>query len=231
MARAKLAARRRGARAGEAPALAGRPVIIGISGGTGSGKTTVALRVADALLDESVIILHHDSYYRDRAGVPHADLVRHNFDHPESFDTPLFVEHLRRLLSGKAIEKPIYDFKTHKRQKKTERVAPAHVILVEGILVLESEALREMMDIRIYVEADDDERFIRRLRRDIAERGRTVESAIEQYMGTVKPMHLEFVAPSKRYADIIIPGGGYNTIAVDLLVTKIRDILAASAPR
>jgi len=208
-----------------------RPVIIGISGGTGSGKTTVALRVADALIDESVIILHHDSYYRDRAGVPHSELVRHNFDHPEAFDTPLFVEHLRRLLAGKAIEKPIYDFKTHKRQKKTERVAPAHVILVEGILVLESEALREMMDIRIYVEADDDERFIRRLRRDIAERGRTVESAIEQYMGTVKPMHLEFVAPSKRYADIIIPGGGYNTIAVDLLVTKIRDILAASKAR
>jgi uridine kinase len=160
-----------------------------------------------------------------------SDLARHNFDHPESFDTALFVEHLRDLLMGRSIEKPVYDFKSHRRLKQTERVDPAHVILVEGILVLENEALRGMMDIRLYVEADDDERFIRRLRRDITERGRSVDSAIEQYMGTVKPMHLEFVAPSKRYADIIIPGGGYNSIAIDLLVTKIRDILAVSKAR
>ncbi len=231
MAKSKPATPGRRPKARDHRARTSRPVIIGISGGTGSGKTTVATQVAGALIDESVMILHHDSYYQDRAGIPHSELARHNFDHPEAFDTALFVEHLRRLLAGKAIEKPIYDFKTHKRQKKTERVNPAHVILVEGILVLENQALREMMDIRIYVEADDDERFIRRLRRDIAERGRTVESAIEQYMRTVKPMHLEFVAPSKRYADIIIPGGGYNTIAVDLLVTKIRDILAASTAR
>jgi uridine kinase len=208
-----------------------RPVIIGISGGTGSGKTTVARQVANALLDESVIILHHDSYYHDRSGVMQSDLARHNFDHPEAFDTALFVEHLRDLLMGRSIEKPVYDFKSHRRLKQTEPVAPAHVILVEGILVLENEALRGMMDIRLYVEADDDERFIRRLRRDITERGRSVDSAIEQYLGTVKPMHLEFVAPSKRYADIIIPGGGYNSIAIDLLVTKIRDILAVSKAR
>jgi uridine kinase len=208
-----------------------RPVIIGISGGTGSGKTTVARQVANALLDESVIILHHDSYYHDRSGIMQSDLARHNFDHPESFDTALFVEHLRDLLMGRSIEKPVYDFKSHRRLKQTERVDPAHVILVEGILVLENEALRGMMDIRLYVEADDDERFIRRLRRDITERGRSVDSAIEQYMGTVKPMHLEFVAPSKRYADLIIPGGGYNSIAIDLLVTKIRDILAVSKAR
>lgn len=205
-----------------------RPVVIGIAGGTGSGKTTVAKTVASNLRDESVIIIHHDSYYRDHPEIPQSEKARLNYDHPEAFDTGLLVGHLRELLSGRPIERPVYDFRTHRRSPKGETVKPAHVILLEGILVLDDEALREMMDIRIYVEADDDERLIRRLRRDIAERGRTVEAAIEQYLDTVKPMHLEFVAPSKRYADIIIPGGGYNTIAIDLLVTKIRDILVAS---
>jgi uridine kinase len=202
-----------------------RPVIIGISGGTGSGKTTVAKRVAHALADESVIILHHDSYYHDQSRIPRTERALLNYDHPAAFDTPLLRRHLERLLDGRPIRKPIYEFKTHSRRKERETVKPAHVVLLEGILVLEDEGLRGMMDIKIYVEADDDERFIRRLKRDIEDRGRTVESAIEQYMATVKPMHLEFVAPSKRYADIIIPGGGFNTIAVDLLVTKVRHIL------
>jgi uridine kinase len=200
-------------------------VIIGISGGTGSGKTTVAKQVAASLQDESVIIIHHDSYYHDQAKIPRTERACLNYDHPEAFDTPLLVRHVERLLAGKPIQKPVYDFRTHTRSPEREAVKPADVILLEGILVLDDEQLRRMMDIRIYVEADDDERFIRRLRRDIDERGRTAESAIEQYLDTVKPMHLEFVAPSKRYADIIIPGGGYNEIAIDLLVTKIRDVL------
>jgi uridine kinase len=212
-------------------APSGRPVVIGVSGGTGSGKTTVAKQVAYSLQEESVVILHHDSYYRDHSDLPRSERAQLNYDHPQAFDTPLLIRHLAQLLKGRAIQKPIYDFTAHRRSKRTEPVKSAHVILVEGILVLEDETLREMMDIRIYVEADDDERFIRRLRRDIAERGRTVESAIQQYLDTVKPMHLEFVAPSKRYADLIIPGGGYNTIAIDLLATKIRDVLAASAAR
>jgi len=216
------------ARAGAPPH---RPVIIGISGGTGSGKTTVAKQVASSLQDESVIIIHHDSYYHDRARIPRTERARLNYDHPEAFDTPLLVKHVERLLAGQPIQKPIYDFKTHTRSPRRETVKPADVILLEGILVLDDERLRRMMDIRIYVEADDDERFIRRLHRDIEVRGRTVESAIEQYLDTVKPMHLEFVAPSKRYADIIIPGGGYNEIAIDLLVTKIRDVLGVGKPR
>lgn len=202
-----------------------RPVIIGISGGTGSGKTTVAKQVAASLQDEGVIIIHHDSYYHDQTRIPRTDRERLNYDHPAAFDSPLLIKHLDRLLSGKPIQKPIYDFRTHTRSRERETVRPADVILLEGILVLDDETLRAMMDIKIYVEADDDERLIRRLTRDIEERGRTVGSAIEQYLETVKPMHLEFVAPSKRYADIIIPGGGYNEIAIDLLVTKIRDVL------
>lgn len=208
-----------------------RPVIIGISGGTGSGKTTVAKQVARSLQEESVMILHHDSYYHDQSKIPRTDGARLNYDHPAAFDTAILTRHLVRLLDGKPIRKPIYEFKTHSRLRERDTVKPAHVVLLEGILVLEDEGLRGMMDIKIYVEADDDERFIRRLKRDIDDRGRSVESAIEQYLETVKPMHLEFVAPSKRYADIIIPGGGYNTIAVDLLVTKIRHILATGSVR
>jgi uridine kinase len=226
----KRAAPRNSARA-RAGARPHRPVIIGLSGGTGSGKTTVAKQVASSLEDESVIIIHHDSYYHDQAKIPRTERARLNYDHPEAFDTPLLVKHVERLLAGQPIQKPIYDFTTHTRAPRRETVKPADVILLEGILVLDDERLRRMMDIRIYVEADDDERFIRRLHRDIEERGRTVESAIEQYLDTVKPMHLEFVAPSKRYADIIIPGGGYNEIAIDLLVTKIRDVLGVGKPR
>lgn len=220
-------------RGGHPPAVPNdrRPVIIGVSGGTGSGKTTVAKQVAYSLREESVIILHHDSYYHDQSKIPRTERSRLNYDHPAAFDSALLTRHLERLLEGKPIQKPVYDFKTHTRLAQRETVKPAHVVLVEGILVLDDETLREMMDIKIYVEADDDERFIRRLNRDITDRGRTVESAIEQYLDTVKPMHLEFVAPSKRYADIIIPGGGYNSIAVDLLVTKIRHILASVGPR
>lgn len=200
-------------------------IIIGIGGGTGSGKTTVAKEVRKHFPGESVIILHHDSYYLDRSDLPMVDRDNINYDHPDSFDTKLLIEHLRDLRSGQAIEQPLYDFDTHTRRADTQTVRPARIVLLEGILVLASSILRELMDIKLYVDTDADERFIRRLKRDIVERGRDVDHVIEQYLRTVRPMHLQFVEPSKRYADVIIPEGGLNLVAVDLIVTKIRDVL------
>ncbi len=202
------------------------PIIIGIGGGTGSGKTTVAREVRKHFPEQSVVILHHDSYYLDRSDLPPASRESINYDHPDSFDNELLLLHLNELRSGRAIEKPIYDFETHTRRKETITVRPARIILLEGILVLAEEVLRESMDIKLYVDTDADERFIRRLRRDIADRGRTVDQVIDQYLKTVRPMHLQFVETSKRYADVIIPEGGQNRVAVDLIVTKARDILA-----
>jgi uridine kinase len=202
------------------------PIIIGIGGGTGSGKTTVAREVRKHFPEESVVILHHDSYYVDRSDLPPASREDINYDHPDSFDNELLLFHLNELRSGRPVEKPIYDFETHTRRKETITVRPARIILLEGILVLAEDALRESMDIKLYVDTDADERFIRRLRRDIADRGRTVDQVIEQYLKTVRPMHLQFVETSKRYADVIIPEGGQNRVAVDLIVTKARDILA-----
>ncbi len=202
------------------------PIIIGIGGGTGSGKTTVAREVRKHFPEESVVILHHDSYYVDRSDLPPASRENINYDHPDSFDNELLLFHLNELRGGRPVEKPIYDFETHTRRKETITVRPARIILLEGILVLAEDALRESMDIKLYVDTDADERFIRRLRRDIADRGRTVDQVIEQYLKTVRPMHLQFVETSKRYADVIIPEGGQNRVAVDLIVTKARDILA-----
>jgi uridine kinase len=202
------------------------PIIIGIGGGTGSGKTTVAREVRKHFPEESVVILHHDSYYVDRGDLPPASRENINYDHPDSFDNELLLFHLNELRGGRPVEKPIYDFETHTRRKETITVRPARIILLEGILVLAEDALRESMDIKLYVDTDADERFIRRLRRDIADRGRTVDQVIEQYLKTVRPMHLQFVETSKRYADVIIPEGGQNRVAVDLIVTKARDILA-----
>jgi uridine kinase len=203
------------------------PIVIGIGGGTGSGKTTVAKQVRKHFPEESVVIVHHDSYYVDRGDLPPSSREKINYDHPDSFDNDLLIAQLSDLRGGKAIEKPIYDFETHTRRKDTITVRPARIILLEGILVLSEDVLRETMDIKLYVDTDADERFIRRLRRDISDRGRTVDQVIEQYLKTVRPMHLQFVETSKRYADVIIPEGGLNLVAVDLIVTKVRDILAA----
>jgi uridine kinase len=205
------------------------PVVIGIGGGTGSGKTTVANEVSRHFPEESVVIVHHDSYYLDRSHLTAGERVAINYDHPDAFDNDLLVEHLKILKEGRPIEKPVYDYDTHTRRSESITVRPARIVLLEGILVLASSRLRELMDIKLYVDTDADERFIRRLRRDILERGRTADQVIDQYLKTVRPMHLQFVEPSKRYADIIIPEGGLNVVAVDLIVTKVGDILARHA--
>lgn len=205
------------------------PIIIGIGGGTGSGKTTVAKEVRKHFPEESVVTLHHDSYYLDRGDLSMGEREMINYDHPDSFDNELLIAHLRALREGNPIEKPIYDFETHTRRRETIKVRPARIILLEGILVLAEDQLRSIMDIKLYVDTDADERFIRRLRRDTVDRGRTMDQVIDQYLKTVRPMHLQFVETSKRYADVIIPEGGQNVVAVDLITTKVRDILAAHA--
>ena len=199
-------------------------VIIGIAGGTGSGKTTVALRVQEAAPGKTVQIIHHDSYYHDNSNLSLKDRAKINYDHPNAFDTELLVEHLKILKNGEAVDVPVYDYSIHSRLPETRRVEPADIIFVEGILVLESEALRDLMDIRLYVGVDADERFIRRLKRDIRDRGRSVESVIEQYMKVVRPMHQQFVNPTKKYAHLIIPRGGFNQVAIDLIAAKIMAI-------
>jgi uridine kinase len=204
-----------------------RVLIIGVAGGTGSGKTTVAERVKESIAHGDVVLLHHDSYYLDRSHLPLREREALNYDHPSAFENRLLLEHLRALRRGEAVEVPIYDFRTHTRSPKTERIESARIVLLEGILVLEDSQVREMMDIRLFIDTDADIRFIRRLRRDVEERGRTPESVIKQYLEVVRPMHLQFVESSKRHAHVVIPEGGYNRVAIDLIVTKIRDILAA----
>lgn len=199
-------------------------MVIGICGGTGSGKTTVARHILDALRDR-IVYLQQDHYYKDLSHLPLEERHRLNFDHPDAVDLGMMVEHLGRLRAGKPIECPVYDFTRHVRRPESVRVEPKPAILVEGILVFSNEALRSLMDIKIFVDTDADLRFLRRLRRDIEERGRTVESVIRQYLETVRPMHLQFVEPSKRYADLIIPEGGFNTVGVDLVVEKIKSLL------
>ncbi len=202
------------------------PVVIGIAGGTGSGKTSVALKLKSYFPHARVVLLHHDSYYHDNGHLPPAAREKINYDHPEAFQTDLLIEHLDRLRAGESIVQPRYDYESHSRLPEGTPLAPGDIILLEGILVLEHEALRRRMDIRIYIDADPDERFIRRLQRDIRNRERTVASIVEQYQQTVRPMHLRFVEPSKRYADLIVPEGVHNVVAIDLLVAKIRDELA-----
>ncbi len=202
-----------------------KPIIIGVAGGTGSGKTTVVQEIIRNLGNDQVTVIQHDSYYRDRSHIPPAERESINYDHPDALETSLLVRHLEELCSGRAVEIPIYDFTTHTRKSATKTVYPKKVIIVEGILILVDEALRDLMDIKVFVDTDDDTRFIRRLQRDLSERGRTLESVIQQYMSTVKPMHMEFVEPSKRYADLLVPEGGYNQVAVDVLVAKIKAII------
>jgi len=201
------------------------PIVIGVCGGTGSGKTTVVQVILERVGAERIAYIQHDSYYRDQSHLPLEERARVNYDHPDSLETELLVKHVRQLLAGQAVEVPIYDFTTHTRTRRTHRVEPRRVILVEGILIFAEPELRDLMDVKIYVDTDADIRFIRRLQRDIAERGRTMESVIEQYLSTVRPMHLEFVEPSKRYADVIIPEGGFNEVALDMVVARVMEMV------
>jgi uridine kinase len=206
-------------------------MIIGICGGTGSGKTTVARRILENVSDEQVVYLAQDSYYRNLGDMPLELRHQINFDHPDAFDSDLFVNHVRALRAGEPIEMPLYDYTIHTRMKETQRIEPKPVTIVEGILVLADPVLRELMDVKIFVDTADDLRFIRRLQRDVAERGRSVESVIRQYLETVRPMHLQFVEPSKRYADVVIPEGGYNEVGIDLISGKIRTLLQKEMAR
>lgn len=201
------------------------PLVIGIAGGSGSGKTTVAQEILQRVGPARIAFLQHDSYYKDLSGLPPTQRAAVNFDHPNSLETDLLAQHIAALRDGKAVEVPIYDFSTHSRTDRTFTVQARGVILVEGILIFTEAALREMFDVKIFVDTDSDIRFIRRLERDLAERGRTTESVIKQYQSTVRPMHLEFVEPSKRYADVIIPEGGFNTAALDMVVARIESLL------
>lgn len=203
-------------------------LIIGISGGTGSGKTTVANRILETVKASEVVFIQQDSYYRNLKDLPLDFRQVANFDHPDALDNDLLVNHIRKLTAGEAIELPIYDFKTHTRLTETRAVEPKRIVIVEGILIFADPRLLEQLDIKVFVDTPDDIRFIRRLRRDIAERGRTIESVIEQYIVTVRPMHMQFVEPSKRYADVIIPEGGHNLVSIDLISGKIRERLASA---
>jgi uridine kinase len=202
------------------------PLVIGVAGGSGSGKTTVVRRIVESIGDDQVTVLEHDRYYRDGNDLPLAERAALNYDHPDSLETDLLVRHLLTLRSGQDVEVPVYDFSQYARQRATETFLARRAIIVEGILIFTDAALRALMDVKVFVDTDDDIRFIRRLERDISERGRSVQSVVEQYLGTVKPMHLEFVEPSKRYADIILPQGGHNTVAIDMLLTLIRSLTA-----
>jgi uridine kinase len=204
--------------------------VIGVAGGSGSGKTTVVRRIVDSLGPEQVTLLDHDRYYRDRNDLRLEERAALNYDHPDALETDLLVRHVRELKSGKPVDVPQYDFTRHARLSETETFQPRRALIVEGILVFTDAALRDLMDIKVFVDTDSDTRFIRRLQRDVAQRGRTMESVIDQYQSTVKPMHLEFVEPSKRYADVIIPLGGHNTVAVDLLLTMLRSVAKPVAP-
>jgi uridine kinase len=206
-----------------------RPFLIGIAGGTGSGKTTVARRIFDSLHLDAAVFIDHDAYYRDLLHLSLEQRAAVNFDHPDSLDNDLLVRHLQALLAGEAIEKPVYDFARHTRAPETVRVESRDVILVDGILLFAEPRLRELFDLRIFVDADPDVRFIRRLRRDLDERGRSLDSVIEQYLTTVRPMHFEFVEPTKRWADVIIPRGGQNRAGIDVVAARIRERLAEKA--
>jgi uridine kinase len=201
------------------------PLIIGIAGGSGSGKTTVAQSILQRVGPERISFLQHDAYYKDLSGLPPVQRAEVNFDHPNSLETELLIEHVKQLHESLPVEVPIYDFSTHSRTDRTYTVQPRGVVLVEGILIFAEAALRALFDVKIFVDTDADLRLIRRLERDISERGRTTESVIKQYLTTVRPMHLEFVEPSKRYADVIIPEGGFNTAALDMVVARIETML------
>ncbi|WP_291580807.1 uridine kinase [Clostridium sp. UBA6640] len=202
-----------------------RPVLIGITGGTGSGKSTIAKEIYKSFGEDCIAMIEQDSYYKDQSHLTSEERVKTNYDHPDAFDTKLLVEQLNKLVNGEAVEKPIYDFEIHNRVKETVKVESRDIIILEGILVLQEEILRDMLDIKIYVDTDPDVRFIRRMVRDVKERGRTIDSVITQYLTVVKQMHEQFTENTKRYADIIIPEGGQNKVAIDIITANIKQIL------
>lgn len=202
-----------------------RPVVLGVAGGSGSGKTTVVQAIVSDLTDVEVSLVHHDSYYRDFTDLTPSERNEINFDHPDALETELLVEHLETLRSGSPIETPVYDFRRHRRTERTRRVEPTPIVIVDGILVFAVPELRALMDIKVFVDTDADVRLVRRLRRDVEERGRSVESVLRQYERTVRPMHLEFVEPSRRHADVIIPEGGRNRVAVEMLTSRLGALL------
>lgn len=203
----------------------GNPVLIGVAGGSGSGKTTVAKELYRQFQNDSVTMIEQDSYYKDQSHLSPEERALTNYDHPFAFDNDLLLAHLQELMQGKAIQKPIYDFKVHNRKPEQIQVDPKDVIILEGMLILEDERIRNLMDIKVFVDTDADVRIARRIVRDIEERGRSLDSVVTQYLTVVRPMHLQFIEPTKRYADVIIPEGGYNRVALDLLSTKIGNIL------
>ncbi|MGY3814839.1 uridine kinase [Globicatella sulfidifaciens] len=202
-----------------------RPIVIGVSGASGSGKSSVSKRILEIFSEMSILVLQQDFYYKDQTHLPFEERLKTNYDHPLAFDNNLFIEHLEKLMKGETIDKPVYDFANHTRSTETIHQEPRDVIIVEGILILDDKRVRDLLDIKIYVDTDSDICLARRILRDINERGRTVDSVINQYVEVVKPMFHQFVEPTKRYADIIIPEGGYNQVAIDLLATKVRSIL------
>ena len=206
--------------------MSNRPVLIGVAGGSGSGKTTVVRRIIEALGGaDDVAVIHHDSYYRDASSLPPEERAGINYDHPDSLETELLIRHLEGLLEGEAVDVPVYDFTNHVRLDRTQRVEPRPAIILDGILILWDPRLRELMDVRLFVDADADVRLARRLRRDVQERGRSPQSVLDQYMETVRPMHLEFVEPSKRYADVILPRGGHNKVGVQMVVASVKGVI------
>lgn len=209
--------------------MRGAPVVIGVAGGSGSGKTTVVRSIVESLGADQVTVLEHDRYYRDRGDLRLEERAALNYDHPDSLETDLMVRHVAALKRGEPVEVPTYDFARYCRLPATETAVPRSAIIVEGILIFTDAALRQMMDVKVFVDTDADTRLIRRLQRDMSERGRTVQSVIEQYTSTVKPMHLDFVEPSKRYADVIVPQGGHNAVAIDMLLTLIRSMSGKGA--
>jgi uridine kinase len=211
------------------PPIHHTPIVIAVAGGSGSGKTTVANVILERVGADRIAYLPHDAYYRDLRDLPPVQRAQINFDHPESLESGLLIEHIQMLKAWQPVELPVYDFTHHMRTTQTLHVEPQHVILVEGILIFVEPELRRLFDVKIFVDTDADIRFIRRLERDISERGRTTDSVIKQYTSTVRPMHLEFVEPSKRYADIIIPQGGLNAVAMDMVIARIELLLAARA--
>lgn len=204
-----------------------KPIFIGIAGGTASGKTSVSEIIMNEMPDgASVELIRHDDYYKDQSHLTMDERYLTNYDHPLAFDNDLFVEHLQRLSQGKSISKPKYDFKMHTRSSETEIIQPTQVIIIEGLLILDDERIRDYLDVKVYVDTDSDVRILRRIKRDIEERGRTLDSVIEQYLNSVRPMHIQFIQPSKRFADVIIPNGKTNVVGIDLLLTKIKSILS-----
>jgi uridine kinase len=202
-----------------------KPILIGITGGTGSGKSTVSKEIFKSIHGKDITIIEQDSYYKDQSNLTFEERIKTNYDHPFAFDNKLLIEQLKTLMENKPIEKPIYDFENHTRKKETITVESKDIIILEGILILSEEEIRELLDIKIFVDTDSDVRVIRRILRDIRDRGRTLESVVVQYMETVRPAHLQFIEPTKRYADIIIPEGGYNKVAIDIILAKISQIL------